>query len=307
LEDNKCYTIGIVREEKNKWERRVALTPKEVKSLVEDGFRVIIQPSTTRCFTQKEFEDVGGLFQEDLSEANLIVGVKEVAIDKLIEGKTYLFFSHTIKAQDYNMPLLDKMLELKLRMIDYECIREKGQRLVAFGRYAGIAGAVDFLRGIGEYMLEKKYQSFFVNIASTYMYVDLPDIKESLTKIGKNIESKGLPPEFAPYVFAVTSNGRVAQGSLEMLELFPHEYVDADKLDTIPKDDNTKIYITVLTQKDLVEKKEGDTGEFDKAHYYEHPEEYKSKFHQYYDKITFLINCMYWEAKYPRVIIEDEL
>lgn len=307
MEDNKDHTIGIVREEKNKWERRVVLTPKEVKVLVDKGIRVLIQPSTNRWFTQKEFEDVGAIFQEDLSEAEVILGVKEVPIENLIADKTYMFFSHTIKAQDYNMPLLDKLLELNIRMIDYECIREDKQRLVAFGRFAGMAGTVDFLRGIGEFLLEKKYQSFFVNVASTYMYVDLADIKESLTKVGVNIGSKGLPPEFAPYVFGVTSKGRVAQGALEILELFPHEYVEPDQLDTIPKDDNTKIYITVLTQKDLVERKDGEVGEFDKKHYYENPSKYRSKFHNYYDKISFLINCMYWEAKFPRVIIEDEL
>jgi alpha-aminoadipic semialdehyde synthase len=178
---------------------------------------------------------------------------------------------------------------------------------VAFGRYAGIACTVDFMRGIGEFLLEKKFQTFFVNVASTYMYVDLPDIKESLAKVGLNISSKGLPMEFAPYVFAVTAKGRVAQGACEALELLPHEYVDPDKLDDIPKDDNTKIYITVLTQKDLVELKVDNGKEFDKEHYYANPFEYKSKFHQYYKKITFLVNCMYWEAKYPRVIIEEEL
>jgi len=138
------------------------------------------------------------------------------------------------------------------------------------------------------------------------MFVDLEDIKESLTRLGKHIKTKGLPIKFAPYVFAVTSKGRVAEGALEILEWFPHEYVDSDKLDSIPKE-NDKIFITVLTQKDLVEKKDGDTGEFDKQHYYKNPSQYRSKFHQYYDKVTFLINCMYWEAKYPRVIIEDEL
>jgi alpha-aminoadipic semialdehyde synthase len=147
MESDKTHIVGIVREEKNKWERRVALTPVEVKQLVENGIKVIVQPSTHRCFTEKEYLDVGAIFQEDISEADLIVGVKEVPIENLLADKTYLFFSHTIKAQDYNMPLLDKLLELKIRMIDYECIRDEKQRLVAFGRYAGIAGAVDFFRG----------------------------------------------------------------------------------------------------------------------------------------------------------------
>lgn len=94
-----------------------------------------------------------------MSEASVIFGVKEVPIANLLADKTYFFFSHTIKAQDYNMPLLDKLLEKKIRLVDFECIREPKedgkipQRLVAFGRYAGIAGAFDFLRGIGEYLL----------------------------------------------------------------------------------------------------------------------------------------------------------
>lgn len=94
---------------------------------------------------------------------------------------------------------------------------------------------------------------------------------------------------------------------MEILELFPHEYVDPEKLDTIDKSDNKKIYITVLTQKDLVELKEDKGGDFDKQHYYANPSLYKSKFKNYYDKISFLINCMNWDAKFPRAIIEDEL
>lgn len=100
---------------------------------------------------------MGAVIQEDLTSADVIFGVKEVPLDELIPNKTYFFFSHTIKAQEYNMGLLDAMLEKKIRMIDYECIRENKeenpQRLVAFGRYAGIAGAFDFFRGVGEFLL----------------------------------------------------------------------------------------------------------------------------------------------------------
>ena len=132
-------------------------------------------------------------------------------------------------------------------------------------------------------------------------------MKDMLQKVGNNIKTRGLPIEFAPYVFAVTSRGRVAKGALEVLEQLPHEYVEPDQLDSIPKDDNTKIYITVLEHKDLAELKSGEKGEFDKYHYYENPSLYKSKFHTYYNKITFLVNCQYWDAKFPRNIIEDEL
>lgn len=98
-------------------------------------------------------------------------------------NKTYFFFSHTIKAQDYNMGLLDKLLELNIRLVDFECIRapkidanKMPPRLVAFGRYAGIAGAFDFLRGIGEYLLQKQFQTPFL-IGSSYMYLDYDAMK----------------------------------------------------------------------------------------------------------------------------------
>jgi alpha-aminoadipic semialdehyde synthase len=155
----------------------------------------------------------------------VIFGVKEIPSATLLANKTYFFFSHTIKAQEYNMPLLDAMLEKKIRMIDYECIREKGRRegdvpprLVAFGRYAGIAGAFDFLRGIGEFMLQKKLQTPFIFLGSTYMYEDYDVMKQALANTAKNIGKSGTPKGFGPMVFAVTGTGRVAQGILEVLE-----------------------------------------------------------------------------------------
>lgn len=109
---------------KNKWERRCALTPVEVEQLVALGIKVLVQSSPNRCYSDEEFTEVGAVIQEDLSSADVIFGVKEVPIDELIPGKTYFFFSHTIKAQEYNMGLLDAMLEKRIRMVDYECIRE---------------------------------------------------------------------------------------------------------------------------------------------------------------------------------------
>ena len=154
---NPQLCIAIVRECKNKWERRCSLTPVEVKKLVGEGIKVLVQPSSNRCFSNKEFQLAGATVQEDISDASVIFGVKEVPIDNLIPNKTYFFFSHTIKAQLYNMELLDKMLESNIRMIDFECIKENkpdnAKRLVAFGRYAGIAGAFDFIRGCGEFLL----------------------------------------------------------------------------------------------------------------------------------------------------------
>ena len=203
-----------MRECKNKWERRCSLTPKEVKVLVEHGIKVIVQPSTTRCYTEEEFEEVGAVIQEDVSQAQVLFGVKEVPIPNLMDNKTYFMFSHIIKAQGYNMPLLDKFLEKKVRLIDFECIRENNekdpQRLVAFGRYAGIAGAFDFIRGCGEFLLQKKYQTPLVFLGSAYMYEDFEAMKDALSRVAKNIEKGGLPKAISPLVFAVTGTGRVS-------------------------------------------------------------------------------------------------
>ena len=113
-----------MRECKNKWERRCSLTPVEVKKIVELGIKVLVQSSSIRCFSDDMFVDAGAEIREDVSEANVIFGVKEVPIKNLMPNKTYFFFSHTIKAQDYNMGLLDKLRELNIRMVDFECIRE---------------------------------------------------------------------------------------------------------------------------------------------------------------------------------------
>jgi alpha-aminoadipic semialdehyde synthase len=205
-----------------------------VAYLVGQGLKVIVQPSTTRCYAEDEFEAVGAIIQEDISEADVVFGVKEPPIDTLLAGKTYFYFSHTIKAQSYNMPLLDKMLELKLRVVDFECIRDNAeknpQRLVAFGRYAGIAGAFDFIRGCGEFLLQKQFQTPLVFLGSAYMYEDYEAMQDALDRIAKNITKGGLPKACSPMVFAVTGTGRVSQGILEVLERLPHVKVDPTDL-----------------------------------------------------------------------------
>lgn len=310
------HTIGILRECKNKWERRVAITPNEVKKIIAMGIKVIVQSSTLRCYTDDQFIDAGAIIQEDLSPAAVIFGVKEVPIPDLLANKTYFFFSHTIKAQSYNMGLLDKLLELNIRMVDYECIREPKrpgevpQRLVAFGRYAGIAGAFDFLRGIGEYLLERKFQTPFVYFGSSYMYGSYLDMQVTLSKISRDILIAGLPRSQCPMVFAVTGNGRVAEGSMEVLTQLPHVKVDPKDLhafcaDPANKKNNKQIVICQFLTQDMVKRMDGKP--YEKQDYRNNPHEYTDTFHSYLDCVSWLVNCIYWEAKYPRVLARDAL
>ncbi|KAI1239373.1 hypothetical protein IHE44_0012492 [Lamprotornis superbus] len=128
------------REDVNAWERRAPLAPKHVKELTKMGYKVLVQPSNRRAIHEKEYVKAGAIIQEDISEASLIIGVKRPPEDKLIPKKNYAFFSHTIKAQEANMPLLDEILRQEIRLFDYEkMVDHKGMRVVAFGKWAGVA------------------------------------------------------------------------------------------------------------------------------------------------------------------------
>lgn len=149
-ENSKTYKIGIRKEEFNKWERRCALTPKECRWLLQrmgGELEIKVQSSDLRIFKDSEWEAVGCSITDDISDCDLIIGVKQILNEHLFEGKTYMFFPHVIKAQEENMPMLDTILKRNIRLIDYEKIcNPKGRRLVAFGKFAGYAGAIGRVR-----------------------------------------------------------------------------------------------------------------------------------------------------------------
>ena len=176
LYSSRMKTLGILREGYSKWERRSPLTPQHVaRAIREHKVRVIVQPSTLRVFTNEEYARAGAEVKDDLTECDAIVGVKQVEIDSILPNKTYLFFSHTIKAQESNMKLLDRILQRNVRLVDHECIRDlqSGERLVAFGEYAGRAGMLESIRGLGIRLLGLGYSSPFLNVGPAYAYKSL--------------------------------------------------------------------------------------------------------------------------------------
>ena len=134
--------IGVIREEKNPPDSRVTLSPTHCKMLIEKGLDVVVQPSGVRCFSDEDYLEAGIPMSEDLSDRTLLIGVKEVPIDFLIPDKTYFFFSHTFKAQPYNQKLLKAIVDKNITLIDYEVLtNDKGARVIAFGKFAGMVGA----------------------------------------------------------------------------------------------------------------------------------------------------------------------
>ena len=135
--------IGIIKEGKVPPDYRVALTPRQCKHIVDNypEVEVFIQRSPIRTYKDDQYENMGLPLVDDLSHCDVIIGVKEVNLEDLIPGKTFMFFSHTFKKQPYNRILLEDILNKNIRLIDYEVIKDEHNiRLIGFGRYAGIVG-----------------------------------------------------------------------------------------------------------------------------------------------------------------------
>nr|GMC50049.1 alpha-aminoadipic semialdehyde synthase [Ipomoea batatas] len=317
--------VGILAESTNKWERRVPLTPSHCARLLHGGkgktgvAHIVVQPSTKRIHHDALYEDVGCEVSEDLSECGLILGIKQPKLDMILPDRAYAFFSHTHKAQKENMPLLDKILASKASLFDYELIvGDHGKRLLAFGKFAGRAGMIDFLRGLGQWYLNLGYSTPFLSLGSSYMYSSLAAAKAAVISVGEEIATTGLPSGICPLVFVFTGSGNVSHGAQEIFKLLPHTYVDPSKLpelfgtdkDLTPKKPSSKrvfqVYGCVVTCQDMVEHKDPSKS-FDKVDYYAHPEHYKPVFHE---KIapyaSVIVNCMYWERRYPRLLTTQQ-
>src|SRR5687767_9943834 len=144
--------IGLIREGKTPADNRVALTPAHCKWILKNApdIAIIAQTSPHRCFSDKEYQMAGASVKEDLSECDILFGIKEVPVNELIPGKTYLFFSHTKKKQPHNQQLLKAILDKKITLVDYECLEhEDGQRIIGFGFFAGVVGAHNGMMAYG--------------------------------------------------------------------------------------------------------------------------------------------------------------
>lgn len=156
------------------------------------------------------YANAGAIIQEDIDEVPVIIGVKQVPIDQLIPKKTYAFFSHTIKAQEANMPLLDAILDRHIRLIDYEkMVDSDNQRVVAFGRYAGITGMINIMHGLGLRLLALGHHTPFMHIGPPHNYRDSGDARQAVRACGYEIALDMLPRSIGPIIFVFTGSGTV--------------------------------------------------------------------------------------------------
>ncbi|KAK7102549.1 alpha-aminoadipic semialdehyde synthase, mitochondrial-like [Littorina saxatilis] len=295
--------MAVRRETINVWERRAPLAPQHVRKLVKKGVKVIVQPSDRRAYSMQEYSNMGAVIQEDISEASFIIGVKQIPIDTLLPDKTYAFFSHTIKAQEDNMPLLDAILEKNIRLIDYEKMSDSdGSRVVAFGKYAGMAGMINILHGMGLRLLALGHHTPFMHIGPSHNYRNTEMSRQAVRDAGYEISLNRMPRSVGPLTFIFTGSGNVSQGAQEVFQEFPHEYIEPEYLPIVVKQGATdKLYACVVSREDHYVRKDG--GKFNADEFEEHPERFASTFsHKIAPYASCLINGIYWAPNSPRLI-----
>lgn len=303
--------IGIRREDINRWERRTPLTPVEVGRLVSrEGVQVLVQPSDIRVFDEAEYTRAGATVAEDLSSCGTVFGIKEIPLAALAAGKTYVFFAHVIKGQPANMPMLARLRELGCAVVDYErIVDEKGRRLLFFGHFAGLAGMIDSLWALGRRLAVEGLETPFADVKPAWQYADLAEAHRAIAWVGKGIEAGGVGPGLAPLVVGFAGYGNVAKGAQEILDLLPVREVapeDLAKLAGEKKPNDRVVYKVVFKEEHMVRAKEKG-GAFQLQDYYDYPDKYDPAFEPYLPHLTVLMNCIYWDQRYPRLVTKREL
>ncbi|MFC2165568.1 bifunctional lysine ketoglutarate reductase /saccharopine dehydrogenase family protein [Acidobacteriota bacterium] len=298
--------IGIRKEDKNPWERRSPLIPSHVKELIQkSNVDVDIQSSPNRIFSDEEFTREGARIVDSLRDCPVIFAVKEIPPHLFEQNKVYIFFSHTIKGQSKNMPMLKKMIDLKCTLIDYErIIDENGLRLVFFGRQAGQVGMIDTLWALGQRWDAQGIRNPFSSIKQAFNYPSLVAAKEEVSAVGWTIKNHGLNPALVPLVCGFTGYGRVSQGAQEIFSLLPSEELLPGEIEELFKAKDfasNRLYKVVFKEEHMVEPIQRQQ-DFDLQDYYDCPEKYQPVFERYVPYLTILVNCIYWAPQYPRLV-----
>ena len=217
------HTIGIRLEDKNEWEKRVPLTPDHVRTLVDKHSLIVkVQSSPTRTYGDSSYRDAGAEVVARVNDVPVLFAVKEIPIEELRHGQTYVCFAHVIKAQAENMATLKKMMDLNCTLIDHEKIGDaNGRRLVFFGFHAGLAGMIETLWAMGQKYKSIGIQTPLEDVLHAYEYSDLAAVRQSLVAVGDKIKEGGFPEDLGPLVVGFTGYGNVSKGAQDVLSALP--------------------------------------------------------------------------------------
>ena len=296
--------LGIRREDKNKWERRVPLVPTDAFNLqTKLGTRFLVQHSSLRVYTDDEYRSAGVEVNEDLGPASVILAIKEIPARLLLPGKTYVFFAHVVKGQPHNMPMLRRLMELGCSLVDYEKITDdQKRRLIFFGRHAGYAGMVETLRCLGQRLAVSGVSTPLSQVRPGFEYRGLTEAKAHLAALGDEIVHQAGE---RPLIFGFSGYGNVSTGAQEMFDcLKPVEVAVADLAAVASATAGPRLVKVVFREEDMVERKEPNVP-FNLQEYYDHPERYEGCFEKHLPHLDVLVNCIYWDARYPRLVTRE--
>ena len=278
--------IGIIREEKNPPDSRVPLNPAQCRDLMNRyPIEIIVAPSETRCFKDEEYLAEGIKMQADLSDCEVLMGVKEVPASLLIPDKIYFFFSHTIKEQPYNRSLLQTIIKKNIQLVDYEVLtNDRGQRLIAFGVFAGMVGAhngvMTYGRRMGTFEVPRMKRFFdYAAAKEAYAKMRLPNFRTVLT-----------------------GTGRVASGAAKVLEDMGIRKVSCE--DYLGTDYDEAVF-TQLSCQDYVARKDGN--DFQNSDFYQNPIEFKNVFLPYARRSDMMVNGIYWDNAAPAFFSREDM
>lgn len=281
---------GILKEGKIPHDLRVPFTPAQCKTILKEhpNVELKVQSSPFRCFRDSEYISEGITVADDVSDCNMLIGIKEVPVQELIAGKTYMFFSHTIKKQAHNRKLLQAIIDKKITLVDYECLTdEAGHRIIGFGRFAGIVGAYNGIMGYG-----LKYGLF--NLKPAHLCHDKAELFEHARQVRlPNIK------------IVITGGGRVANGAIESMgamnirKVTPFEFLHYSFREAV---------YTQLHSDDFHVRRDGQEG--NKQEFYKHPELYRSAFcdpNSYSTHCDILVHCSFWDTNAPLVFTREQM
>lgn len=280
--------IGLIKETKTPVDNRVALSPEQVAKLnkLYPDSEIVVQSSDIRAYSDEEYRLFGVKIVEDVSDCDVLFGIKEAKIDTLIPDKHYFFFGHIAKMQEYNRPLLQAFLNKKITFSDYEyLVDDNNIRLCAFGWWAGVVGVYYTLRGYG-----LKYKTF---------ELPKPDIHFTLTDLLDNLKAIDLPK----VKILVTGKGRVSQGAQYVLENIGANVMEESEY--LCDNSVNKLSYCVANVEKLVIRK--DNGIFDRKEFAEHPQLYKSDFMRWAKYTEILLSAHYWAPEAPVYLSKEDL
>lgn len=279
--------IGIIRERKSPPDTRVPLNPQQCKKIVQNkNIELVVESSPDRCFSDEEYRSAGIQVVQAIEDCDVLLGVKEVPKDRLIANKHYFFFSHTIKEQEYNRGLLQAIIANNIKLTDYETItNEQNQRLIAFGKFAGMVGAHNAI-----YTYNQRNPKFDLN--RMYQYDDYHAAKQAYQNI-----------KIDPIKIVLTGSGRVANGSAMVLQDMGIQKVS-------PTDFVSEKYdVPVFTQISCfyyVRRKDGAAYER-LEDFYENPKDFESDFHHFIPVADVMINGIYWDPAAPAFFTKEQM